>query len=67
MASTSMLYYLYKRNHLWRFRKGFVFHCNAIKYRLSMQTASLQCTQYIALRLQSLRNQMVTLWVPSHS
>ncbi|ELO0984141.1 site-specific integrase [Enterobacter asburiae] len=59
MPSNSIPHYLYKRNHVWWFRKRFVARGNAIEYRLSLQTASFQRARLLALRLQTLCNQMV--------
>ncbi|MDZ0185191.1 hypothetical protein [Klebsiella quasipneumoniae] len=59
MPSNSIPHYLYKRNHTWWFRKRFVSEGNAIEYRLSLQTASFQRARLLALRLQTLRQQMV--------
>ncbi|MGO3910250.1 hypothetical protein [Huaxiibacter chinensis] len=59
MPSNSIPHYLYKRNHVWWFRKRFVAQGNAIEYRLSLQTASFQRARLLALRLQTLCNQMV--------
>ncbi|HIC0776950.1 TPA: hypothetical protein ACW0NO_004444 [Enterobacter ludwigii] len=59
MPSNSIPHYLYKRNHIWWFRKRFVSEGNAIEYRLSLQTASFQRARLLALRLQTLCQQMV--------
>lgn len=59
MPSNSIPHYLYKRNHTWWFRKRFVSEGNAIEYRLSLQTASFQRARLLALRLQTLCQQMV--------
>ncbi|HHD2903096.1 TPA: hypothetical protein ACR8U9_004494 [Citrobacter freundii] len=59
MPSNSIPNYLYKRNHTWWFRKRFVSQGNAIEYRLSLQTASFQRARLLALRLQTLCQQMV--------
>ncbi|EQC0991283.1 hypothetical protein ACY2GS_004171, partial [Enterobacter asburiae] len=59
MPSNSVPHYLYKRNHTWWFRKRFVSEGNAIEYRLSLQTASFQRARLLALRLQTLCQQMV--------
>lgn len=59
MPSNSIPHYLYKRNHTWWFRKRFVSDGNAIEYRLSLQTASFQRARLLALRLQTLCQQMV--------
>lgn len=59
MPSSSIPHYLYKRNHTWWFRKRFVSQGNAIEYRLSLQTASFQRARLLALRLQTLCQQMV--------
>ncbi|BBT46128.1 MULTISPECIES: tyrosine-type recombinase/integrase [Enterobacter cloacae complex] len=59
MPSNSIPHYLYKRNHTWWFRKRFVSQGNAIEYRLSLQTASFQRARLLALRLQTLCQQMV--------
>lgn len=60
MPSTSIPHYLYKRNHTWWFRKRFVSQGNVVEYRLSLQTTSLQRARFLALRLQTLCQQMVT-------
>ncbi|HDG1683828.1 TPA: site-specific integrase [Kluyvera ascorbata] len=59
MPSNSIPHYLYKRNHTWWFRKRFVSEGNAIEYRLSLQTANFQRARLLALRLQTLCQQMV--------
>ncbi|HGK4675446.1 site-specific integrase [Raoultella ornithinolytica] len=59
MPSNNIPHYLYKRNHTWWFRKRFVSEGNAIEYRLSLQTASFQRARLLALRLQTLCQQMV--------
>ncbi|WP_049003970.1 site-specific integrase [Klebsiella quasipneumoniae] len=59
MPSNSIPHYLYKRNHTWWFRKRFVSEGNAIEYRLSLQTASFQRARLLALRLETLCQQMV--------
>lgn len=59
MSSNNIPHYLYKRNHTWWFRKRFVSEGNAIEYRLSLQTASFQRARLLALRLQTLCQQMV--------
>lgn len=52
MPSNSIPHYLYKRNHVWWFRKRFVAQGNAIEYRLSLQTTSFQRAR-LALSIQS--------------
>lgn len=59
MSSTSIPNYLYKRNHVWWFRKRFVASGNVVEYRLSLQTTSLERARLLALRLQTLCLQMV--------
>lgn len=59
MPSNSIPNYLYKRNHVWWFRKRFVASGNVIEYRLSLQTSSLDRARVFALRLQTLCLQMV--------
>lgn len=59
MPSNSIPNYLYKRNHVWWFRKRFVASGNVIEYRLSLQTSSLNRARVFALRLQTLCLQMV--------
>ncbi|WP_312778379.1 hypothetical protein [Pseudescherichia sp.] len=39
MPSSNILNYLYKRNHIWWFRKRYVVKGNVIEYRLSLQTS----------------------------
>ncbi|TPD65058.1 hypothetical protein FJP64_12380 [Kosakonia cowanii] len=59
MPSSSIPNYLYKRNHVWWFRKRFVANGNVIEYRLSLQTSRLDQARVFALRLQTLCLQMV--------
>ncbi len=59
MPSSSIPNYLYKRNHVWWFRKRFVASGNVIEYRLSLQTSRLEQARVFALRLQTLCLQMV--------
>lgn len=42
MPSNSIPHYLYKRNHVWWFRKRFVAQGNAIEYRLSLCSGQLK-------------------------
>lgn len=59
MPSNIIPHYLYKRNHVWWFRKRFVAQSKVIEFRLSLQTSSLNRAQFLALRLQMLCMQMV--------
>ncbi len=59
MPSSNIPNYLYKRNHIWWFRKRYVVKGNVIEYRLSLQTSSLDRAQRLALRLQTVCQQMV--------
>ncbi|MGX9315215.1 hypothetical protein ACWXWE_21040 [Pantoea ananatis] len=59
MPSSIIPNYLYKRNHVWWFRKRFVASGNAVEYRLSLQTSSIHQARVFALRLQTLCVQMV--------
>lgn len=59
MPSNRIPHHLYKRNHVWWFRKRFVAQGNVIEFRLSLKTSSLNRARLFALRLQTLCLQMV--------
>lgn len=59
MPSNNIPHYLYKRNHVWWFRKRFVAQSKVIEFRLSLKTSSLNRAQLLALHLQTLCLHMV--------